>query len=276
MWHLIPQSTTNYGLAKADGSVPEGIPSMRQLLGMYCSLTGIAPPPDNHLRFYISTSLFKMASILHGVLCRCVIRASQFLHTNSPFNLTRHPRSKMGNASASNAAAIGANAYVLADTALHVMRMSPNEWSTTLSGQNALRQLYAPAFASSLSAQSFSHAYMTPSLHETVMKLQSFISSHILPVERVLSQPLPVSLPVFDSLREKARQQGLWNLFLRFTNTEYAPLCEVMGQSPFAPEVFNCHAPDTGNMEVLHHFGSKEQKAEWLQPLMDVCSMSYL
>ena len=202
----------------------------------------------------------------------------------------------MGNASASNAAVIGANAYVLADTALHVMRMSPHEWSTVLSGQEALRKTHSPAFTSSLSAQAFSHVYMTPALHETVMKLQSFIASHILPAERVLSQPPPVSLPVFDSLREKAREQGLWNMFMQYTNTEYAPLCEVMGQSPFAPEVFNCHAPDTGSnslpymhalrclmltllsadMEVLHHFGSKAQKAEWLQPLMDVCNSNML
>jgi hypothetical protein len=70
MWHLIPSSTKNYGLAREDGSVPAGIPSMRELLDMYCSLSGVSRPPDNHLRFYVSASLFKMASILHGVLCR--------------------------------------------------------------------------------------------------------------------------------------------------------------------------------------------------------------
>ena len=136
----------------------------------------------------------------------------------------------MGTASSSNASDIGANAYVFADAALQVMRMSPHQWSTTLSGQVVSKKLHAATFASSLSAQSFSHVYMTPSQHETVLKLQHFIASHVLPVEHTLAQPSPVSLPVFDSLRDKARQQGLWNMFLQYTNTEYAPLCEVMGQ----------------------------------------------
>ena len=130
-------------------------------------------------------------------------------------------RSKMGTASSSNASDIGANAYVFADAALQVMRMSPHQWSTTLSGQVVSKKLHAATFASSLSAQSFSHVYMTPSQHETVLKLQHFIASHVLPVENVLAKPSPVSLPVFDSLRDKARQQGLWNMFLQYTNTEY-------------------------------------------------------
>ncbi len=140
------------------------------------------------------------------------------------------PRSEAGNASASNAASIGANAHVFADTALQVMRMTPHQWSTALSGQTALQTLHATSFTSILGANAFNHAYMTPALHETVLKLQHFVSSHVLPAEKLLSQPSRVSLPVFDDLRHKARQNGLWNLFLRYTNMEYAPLCEVMGQ----------------------------------------------
>ena len=115
---------------------------------------------------------------------------------------------------------------------------------------------------------------------ELQRRLQAFMAEHIYPneprfqdeIERDRWKPTRV----IEELKPKARAAGLWNLFLPndesgagLTNLEYAPLCEIMGRSVMAPEVFNCSAPDTGNMEVLARYGTPEQQGRWLKPLLE-------
>jgi len=111
-------------------------------------------------------------------------------------------------------------------------------------------------------------------------RLEAFMADEIYPAEDVYARQLDELgrrdvPPVMEELKAKARKAGLWNLFLPdetlgagLHNLDYAPLCEVMGRSPIAPEVFNCNAPDTGNMELLWKYGSPAQKEQWLKPLL--------
>jgi acyl-CoA dehydrogenase len=113
-------------------------------------------------------------------------------------------------------------------------------------------------------------------------RLGAFMDEHVYPAEPVYERQLrdsgdPHHQPaVMEELKSKARAAGLWNMFLPddehgagLSNSDYAPLAEMMGRSPIASEATNCSAPDTGNMEVLHQFGSDQQKERWLSPLLD-------
>jgi len=122
---------------------------------------------------------------------------------------------------------------------------------------------------------------LRPEVTELRERVKAFVQEVVEPGERIYAQqhesaPSRWTVPpVMDEMKAKARSAGLWNLFLPeseygagLTNREYATLCEVMGRSAVAPEVFNCSAPDTGNMEVFVRYGSDEQKKRWLEPLL--------
>ena len=124
----------------------------------------------------------------------------------------------------------------------------------------------------------------TPKMKDWIRRVGDFMDRNVYPAEKTYNDQLAearakgnpwIVVPVVEELKVKAKSQGLWNLFLNesehgagLTNLEYAPLSEMMGRVGFASEVFNCSAPDTGNMEVLERYGSDAHKAKWLKPLL--------
>ncbi|MCW5628016.1 MAG: acyl-CoA dehydrogenase family protein [Rhodoferax sp.] len=131
----------------------------------------------------------------------------------------------------------------------------------------------------------------SPRTKELQVQVQAFMDEHVYPAETAYREELEANtaagkrwsaLQTIEQLKPKAKAAGLWNLFLPvdsaaasgyagagLTNQEYAPLAEIMGRVPWASEVFNCSAPDTGNMETIARYGSEENKARWLRPLLD-------
>ena len=120
----------------------------------------------------------------------------------------------------------------------------------------------------------------TPKVQDLLARVNAFMDEHVYPNEQRYLDEVDDGdrwqpVPLIEELKEKAKAANLWNLFLPesdqgagLTNLEYAPLCEVMGRVLWAPEVFNCSAPDTGNMEVLARYGSAEHQEKWLKPLL--------
>src|SRR5215469_277348 len=119
-------------------------------------------------------------------------------------------------------------------------------------------------------------------INELRKKLNEFMDQYIYPNDQLFREQITASgdphhhAEIIDELKPKAKEQGLWNLFLPdheygagLTNLEYAPLAEIMGRVSWSSEVFNCSAPDTGNMEILAQFGTSEQKQQWLIPLLN-------
>ena len=120
---------------------------------------------------------------------------------------------------------------------------------------------------------------LSPRVEDLKNKLEGFMDEHIYPNEALFYEQVKQNKwghpAILEELKEEARNQGLWNLFLPesergagLTNEEYAHLCEIMGRVSFAGEVFNCNAPDTGNMETIERYGNEEQKEQWLKPLL--------
>ncbi|XP_061459477.1 acyl-CoA dehydrogenase family member 10 isoform X2 [Rhineura floridana] len=252
------------------------IPTAEAYFQMYCNHMGI--PPVENWNFYMAFSFFRVAAILQGV----------------------YKRSLTGQASSATAENSGKQAEFMADLAwdfatkegFRVFKEPPAPGPTSRAFSTwADPRLFPKRSYSTLAPASKSHLVVSPDglpacVQELHHKLKKFMNTHIYPAEQLLRdhQASPnrwTPHPLIEELKEKAKSEGLWNLFLPLesdpdvkygaglTNLEFAHLCELMGTSLHAPEVFNCSAPDTGNMEVLVRYGTKPQKERWLQPLLD-------
>ncbi|XP_023527506.1 probable acyl-CoA dehydrogenase IBR3 [Cucurbita pepo subsp. pepo] len=266
----------------------EGIPSLAECLGYYCSITG-RPWPFSTWKFYVAFSIFRGAAIYAGIYSRWI----------------------MGNASGGESARIAgdkANAFI--DSAWSFIEQKsllpenpPFDSIVQVDSQYTGKENEEW----SVEKQTNDGGKFVP--NKKVMQLRNklikFMEDHIYPMEnefyKLAQSPLRWTIhPEEEKLKEMAKKEGLWNLWIPFdsadrarkllfdgtspilstgvdklllgaglSNLEYGYLCEIMGRSIWAPQVFNCGAPDTGNMEVLLRYGNKQQLHEWLIPLLE-------
>lgn len=262
-----------------------GIPTVEEYFRIYCLNMGI--PPIDNWNFYMAFSFFRIAAILQGV----------------------YKRSLTGQASSATAGQSGKLTESMAELAwdfaikegFRVFKAMPATTTLTRSyhawaGPRLPRTPTGSRSHSTTVAASPSHEAkggliispegLSPWVRKLYDQLLQFMEQKVYPVETELQRHQASAdrwspSPLIEDLKEKAKAEGLWNLFLPLetdperkygaglTNVEYAHLCEVMGMSLYASEIFNCSAPDTGNMEILVRYGTEEQKARWLAPLLE-------
>merc|ERR1719323_1246373 len=225
-----------------------GIPSDKEYLSKYCRNMNIDQVKT--WDFYLSFAFFRIAAILQGV----------------------YKRSLQNQASGENARDAGEAAKWFADIS---WRFAQKQEKTNQSSNSGVTIGPIAVNVESLGARARQyHAKVTEFVREEIIPVEQELRDH------TVSEDWQPS-PRIEQLKQRAKTAGLWNLFIPketdpdeqygagLTNLEYAHICEVMGLSPYAPEVFNCSAPDTGNMEVLIKYGTPEHQRQWLTPLLE-------
>ncbi|CCD67873.1 Acyl-CoA dehydrogenase family member 11 [Caenorhabditis elegans] len=223
-----------------------GIPTIKECLELYAKYTNTEVVDPELWTYYMAFVIFRFASIIQGV----------------------YKRSQLKNASSTEASQLGPLVRKLAAEGMQMI--------SKVHASKSYGQLTIIPSGMSLKAQKY---------YEIVREI---IQNDVIPLEQELLEYYEegphrwtIPHPKIEKLKEKSKSLGAWNLFISehidpeqkygkgLTNVEYAHICELMGRSIFAPEVFNCQAPDTGNMEVLIKYGSEEQKSKWLTPLLN-------
>ncbi|XP_059884056.1 acyl-CoA dehydrogenase family member 10 isoform X4 [Delphinus delphis] len=283
--HYLPSSfPVQPGLSDSDLS-ELGIPTAEEYFRMYCLHMGIRP--TENWNFYMAFSFFRIAAILQGVYKR---------------SLTGHASSATGEQTGKLTEFTSNLAWDFAvKEGFRVFKEMPATKPLTRSQHTRARPQSLPRTPGmrsyvtstdsspahiSKGALVFSPEGLSAPVRELYQWLKQVMEPHVYPAEPELqhhqtSAEKWTPSPLLEDLKEKAKAEGLWNVFLPvetdpekkygagLTNVEYAHLCEVMGTSLYAPEIFNCSAPDTGNVELLVRYGTEEQKARWLIPLLE-------
>ncbi|XP_054451236.1 acyl-CoA dehydrogenase family member 11 [Pteronotus mesoamericanus] len=217
-----------------------GMPSMEELISIYCRCRGINSILPNW-NFFLALSYFKMAGIAQGIYSRYLL----------------------GNNASEDSFQFANVVQPLAETGLQLSKRSFKTTQPQIENTQGL-------FLQSRKGQ------------EVLTRVKHFMKHHILPAEKEVTEFYVQNEnsvdkwkkpPIVDKLKEMAKAEGLWNLFLPavsgLSQVDYALIAEETGKCIFAPEIFNCQAPDTGNMELLHLYGSEKQKQQWLEPLLE-------
>jgi len=266
-YHIPEDSAILRGLAGRDLS-GSGVFTESQCLKSYLSLTqpdttpqavgGMEAMAASQWDFYLSFALFRVAAILQGV----------------------YKRSLDKQASGRDATEAGQLAKYMAKTSLRLagrtnaIQQNSRQYSTATHAQATQSGAVAVSVSSLPDRVQKLHAQVEQMVREEILPLEQELRDHQAAETWTTSEKV-------EELKAKAKAAGLWNLFIpseadpearygaSLSNLEYAHICEVMGLSEFAPEVFNCNAPDTGNMEVLLKYGTEEHKKTWLEPLLE-------
>ncbi|KQK14669.1 probable acyl-CoA dehydrogenase IBR3 isoform X2 [Brachypodium distachyon] len=281
-----PTENSSYGGFERSG-IPDGIPQLEEYLAVYCSMSA-RPWPVANWKFYIAFSLFRGASIYAGVYHRWTMG-----------NASGGERARFAG-KAGNAMVDCAWNYINRE---NVLREQPATVGMLVS--KAPRQEFHREQEGSTSTNGQGRFVPSEKVMQLREKIMKFMKDHIYPKEDELYKHAQSTSrwtihPEEENLKALAKEEGLWNLFIPLdsaararellledrshispgssddlllgaglTNLEYGYLCEIMGRSVWAPQIFNCGAPDTGNMEVLLRYGTKEQQKQWLVPLLE-------
>lgn len=280
--HFIPTSNKFYRGLQGLPLKDMGIPTIPEIVSIYGerlthhSNGGLTPPSVQDMDYYLAFSFFRTVAILQGVYKRSLAGNASAENAGAALSFAKELAKVGRNLLERYVANKSANVQIPVNSVLGSAGKGPSTPSQTGTGNVGRMTFSTPSPFSAL---------VSERAHAMIAAVKRFMEDRVLPNESAIvthglsEQRWSVEHPLIEVLKAEAQTQGLWNLFLpvdtdkgRFgaglTNLEYAPMAELSGHCLFAPELFNCNAPDTGNMEVLARYGTSEQQERWLRPLL--------